>query len=244
LNELWPRDEAARELLQEWFGYCLLPDLSQQKILAIVGPPRSGKSTVARVLRELVGPSNVACPSIRSLSGQFGLWALLDRLVAIIPDATLPYPCPALEELLKAISGEDAVDIHRKGMAPLTGVRLPTRFVILANEMPSFRDPSGALDQRLLVLRTTTSFCGIEDIGMTDKLVTELPGILNWAVKGRQRLRLRGRFEYSRGLSQVSPRTSICEDAEPISRVVIEFGDPTPRYGRRRRKDRGCARAR
>ena len=137
LDDLWPDDAKARELLQEWFGYCILPDTSQQKILAIFGPPRSGKSTMARVLRELIGCRNVASPSIRSLSGQFGLWALLDKSVAIVPDATLPRPCPALEELLKSISGEDAVDIHRKGMPPLTGVRLPTRIVVLANEQPA-----------------------------------------------------------------------------------------------------------
>ena len=85
LGELWPNQTGTINMLQEWFGYCLLPDTSQQKILAVVGPPRSGKSTIARVLRELLGRQNVACPSIRSLSGQFGLWALLDKSLAIVP---------------------------------------------------------------------------------------------------------------------------------------------------------------
>ena len=144
LDDLWGDATAPVQLLQEWFGYCLLPDTSQQKILAINGPPRSGKSTITRVLRALLGSRNVACPSIRSLSGQFGLWGLLDKLVAIVPDAMLLRPCPALEELLKSISGEDAVDIHRKGLPPLTGVKLPTRIVIVSNDPPKFCDPSGA----------------------------------------------------------------------------------------------------
>ena len=143
LNEL-SRDSASVQLLREWFGYCLLPDTSQEKILAISGPPRSGKSTITRILRALLGSRNVACPSIRSLSGPFGIWGLLDKLVAIVPDAMLLRPCPALEELLKSISGEDAVDIQRKGLPPLTGVRLSTRIVIVSNDPPQFCDPSGA----------------------------------------------------------------------------------------------------
>jgi putative DNA primase/helicase len=154
LDQLWGDATAPVQLLQEWFGYCLLPDTSQQKILAINGPLRSGKSTITRVLRALLGSRNVACPSIRSLSGQFGLWGLLDKLVAIVPDAMLLRPCPALEELLKSISGEDAVDIHRKGLPPLTGVKLPTRIVIVSNDPPKFCDPSGAMDRRMMSLPT------------------------------------------------------------------------------------------
>ncbi len=32
LKALWPDDPEAILALQEWFGYCLLPDTAQQKI--------------------------------------------------------------------------------------------------------------------------------------------------------------------------------------------------------------------
>ena len=194
LSQLWPEDSRARTTLQEWFGYCLLPDTSQQKILSIIGPRRSGKSTIARIQTSLLGHRNVASPSIRGLSGHFGLWAFLDKKLAIIPDATLTQPCPAVEELLKSVSGEDAVDIHRKSLSPLTGVRLQSRIMILANESPAFHDPSGALNARMMVLRTSRSFLDAEDIRLTETLTAELPGILNWAIAGLQRLNQRGRF--------------------------------------------------
>ncbi len=194
LAQLWPDDAAAIRLLQEWFGYCLLDDTSQQKIFSIVGPPRSGKSTIARVLTELLCRRNVASPSIHDLSKAFGLWGLLDKKLAIIPDAMLPRPCPVIEEVLKSISGEDAVDVHRKGLPPLSGVRLKTRLMILANERPKFRDPSGALDRRTLELRTHQSFYGNEDTQLTESLYCELSGILNWSIIGLQRLESRGRF--------------------------------------------------
>ena len=222
MNQLWPDDAQSVGLLQEWFGYCLLPDTSQQKLLSIIGPPRSGKSTVARVLTELLGRTNVASPSIRSLSGSFGLWGLLDKKLAIIPDATLPTPCPALEELLKSISGEDAVDIQRKGMSPLTGITLPTRLMLLANEMPSFSDPSGALKQRLLTLKTTQSFFGQEDTQLTKNLLTELPGILNWSIDGLQRHWTKGRFQQVTELDAEKLLKAV-PNPDRVRKIVIEY---------------------
>ena len=51
LSQLWPDDPQSVATLQEWFGYCLTLDTRQQKILMMVGPKRSGKGTIARVLR-------------------------------------------------------------------------------------------------------------------------------------------------------------------------------------------------
>lgn len=216
LDQLWPGDLGPQKTLQEWFGYCLTQDTSQQKILAVYGPPGSGKSTIARALTGVLGRGNVASPSIRDLSNHFGLWGLLDKKLAIIPDAVLPRPCPALEELLKSLSGEDSVNIHRKGLPPLTGIRLGVRLMVLANELPAFQDPSGALKRRLITLRTTRSFFGNEDVHLTDRLLAELPGILNWSIDGLRRLTAQGRFsnpdhQVSVPQQTTSPDTGLCD---------------------------------
>ena len=51
-----------------------------------------------------------------------------------------------------------------------------------------------SLAGRFVVLSMTRSFYGNEDHGLTDKLLLELPGILQWAIKGWQRLKARGHF--------------------------------------------------
>jgi putative DNA primase/helicase len=79
MEEIWPDDETSIRTLQEWFGYCLLPDTSQQKMLMMIGPPRSGRGTACRVLRALVGPGNVAYPSLASLAGNFGFKQNVNR---------------------------------------------------------------------------------------------------------------------------------------------------------------------
>ena len=53
LHQLFDGDIESLDLLQEWFGYCLTGDTSQQKMMLMVGPRRSGKGTIARVLTRL-----------------------------------------------------------------------------------------------------------------------------------------------------------------------------------------------
>jgi putative DNA primase/helicase len=154
--------------LQEWFGYCLLPDTSQQKILLMVGPRRSGKGTIACLLRALVGPQNTASPTLAGLGTNFGLWPLLGKTVAIISDARLSGRsdvAPITERLL-SISGEDAQNIDRKNMSIVT-TTLRVRFMILTNELPRLNDASGALAGRMVLLYMGTSWYGREDKALT-----------------------------------------------------------------------------
>jgi putative DNA primase/helicase len=195
LAQIWRDDEQSAQCLQEWFGYLLTPDTRQQKILMMVGPKRSGRGTIARVLKALAGANNVVNPTLSTLARQFGLSALIDKPVAIFPDARLSSrpDNASIVECLLSISGEDDQTIDRKHLPAWTG-RLPTRFVLISNELPRLRDASGALASRLIILRFTRSFYDREDLGLFDRLIRELPGILLWAVAGWERLQRRGRF--------------------------------------------------
>lgn len=197
LMELWGDDMESIRTLQEWFGYLLLPDTSYQKFLMLLGPTRSGKGTIARVLRMMLGESNVACPTIRSLSGSFGLWGLIGKTLAIVPDASLK-TSSSLVELIKSLTGEDALDVERKNLSPLSAVNLKARLMVIANGPPEMVDPSGALAQRMLILETRRSFAGNEDRKLTAKLLAELPGIFRWATEGWRRLNKRGHFRQPR----------------------------------------------
>jgi putative DNA primase/helicase len=61
-------------------------------MLLVVGLKRSGKGTLARVLKALVGEDNVAGPTLSSLATSFGLWPLLGKTVAVVSDARLSGP--------------------------------------------------------------------------------------------------------------------------------------------------------
>ena len=192
LNQLWGDDLESSELLQEWFGYCLTADTSQQKMLLLVGPRRSGTGTIGRILTRLVGAANVVGPTTSSLAGAFGLQPLIDKSLAIVSDARFTGDSVStVVERLLCISGEDMLSIDRKFFGSVS-LKLPTRFMFLTNELPRLNDVSAALAGRFLVLRLSRSFYGEEDIALTHQLLAELPGVLLWAIEGWKRLQRRG----------------------------------------------------
>jgi putative DNA primase/helicase len=222
LSELWPDDPEMARTIQEWFGYCLTPDTQQQKILLLVGPLRSGKGTIGRVLAGLVGAENVANPTLSSLGGPFGLAPLVGKPVAIISDARLSARSDVAQvvENLLSVSGEDGRTVDRKHRTTVT-LKLPTRFAILTNELPKLSDTSGAMAGRMIIVRFTQSFYGREDTSLTERLLTERPQILRWAVEGWRRLHERGHF--------VQPASS-----RDLAQQMAELGSPVGAFVRER----------
>jgi len=188
LDELWPDDPDSIKALQEFFGYVLSGRTDLHKILLLIGPPRSGKGTIARVLAALVGKGNAAGPTLASLGTNFGLQPLLGKPLAVVSDARLGgASVHQVVERLLSVFGEDMLTVDRKYREPWTG-KLPTRFLVLSNELPRFGDASGAIAHRFIVTTMYKSFLGRENTKLTGELLTELPGILRWALDGLDRL--------------------------------------------------------
>jgi putative DNA primase/helicase len=171
LHELWPDDPESISTLQEIFGLCLTGDTRQQKAFLLVGPRRSGKGTIARILARLIGADNTVAPTLAGIGTNFGLAPLIGKRVAIISDARLGGRADqhAIAERILSITGEDAITIDRKYAPAWTG-QLQTRFIFISNELPRLADASGALASRFIVLLLANSFYGREDHALTDKL--------------------------------------------------------------------------
>lgn len=214
LDSVWPDDPDAIATLREVFGYVLSGRRNLQKIILVVGPTRSGKGTIARVLTGLVGDAHVASPTLAGLSTNFGLAPLIGKSLAIIPDARMPREAGGVVENLLMISGQDRINIDRKHKDAWIG-QLPAQIVMLSNELPALPDAAAAIVGRLLVLRMTRSFYGKEDPNLHDALMSELPGIFNWALGGLDRLAERGRF--AEPTSSAVAVEMLRDSASPIS---------------------------
>lgn len=220
LDELWPGDADSKAVLQEWFGYILSGSVNLHSMLAIVGPRRSGKSTIAAILKRLVGEANTTSPTLQSMLTSFGLQSWLNKTLAVIEDARFnPKNTEQVTELLLRISSGNAVEIDRKYKDPLS-ITLPTRIMYVSNEFPNIVDHSGALFSRFIFLRTQRSFLDIEDRQLLDKLTEELPGILVWALEGMDRLMEREHFTTVK--SMVDVNRDIEEMQSPIKQFMRE----------------------
>jgi putative DNA primase/helicase len=214
LRTLWADDLETAGVLQELLGYLISCRTDQQKVFILIGPKRAGKGTILRIMTYLLGRHNVAAPTLNSLSTNFGLQTLIGKTAALISDARLSGRADqeAIAERLLSISGEDHINIPRKFMPDYTA-KMNVRFVMATNEMPKLNDASGALASRFIPLVLSKSFFGNEDRGLTDRLMTELPGILNWAIEGYRRLMKRGYF-------------LVPETAKDLLQEMHELGSP------------------
>lgn len=222
LQGIWPNDSDAIEAMADMFGYMLTDDTSQQKMFMLIGPPRSGKGTILRVLESIVGTHNRASPSLASLGTNFGLQPLIGKRLAMISDARLSGKAdqaPIVENLLR-ISGEDSAQVDRKNKDAWCG-KLSVRFVMAANETPNFTDASGALPNRFVMFKMEKTNLGNEDHGLTARLLNELPGILLWALDGLDRLRERGYLLLPESGREIADEMR--EQASPISTFVAEM---------------------
>jgi len=217
LRELWGSDDESIATLQQWFGYCLTADTSQQKALLIIGPKRGGKGTIARILRQLVGERNCTGPTTTSLAGQFGLASLVGKSLAVIGDARFSGEgFKTVSERLLTIIGEDPITVERKHLDSVE-IRFPTRFVLLTNVPPRFTDASATLPSRFVVLELHKSFYGRENLQLESELIAELPGILKWAADGWISLQESGRF--------ISPQStaSLVDELEELASPILGF---------------------
>ena len=219
LDDVLGGDSPATRELQKWFGYALTPETKHQKILLLIGSPGSGRSTIKNVLTQVIGPRNVASTSAVALADRFGLEPLIGKTLAVLGDARTgdTHDTAVMLDRLLRISGEDPVEINRKGKSFLHDVRMRARLVILSNELPNFRDSSRAIVRRYLPICTPRSFEGRADPDLLPKLLAELPGILNWAIAGRAMLAEDGKF--------ITPPSAedLIDDAKALASPVAEF---------------------
>lgn len=195
LHEIFEGDPERIALLQEFLGYCLVRDYSFHKALLLIGKPRSGKGTIGRIIKLLVGDHNYSAAGLEDLANDPSLDALRTKTVAFDGDAhdVSNSNRGVILTRFKKITGNDAIQFGRKYKGSID-IALPTRFIIAANNMPGFMDDSGAMAGRLCVLPFNLSWQGREDRTLGVRLEAEIQGIANWAIEGLRRLRQNGKF--------------------------------------------------
>ena len=194
LKEVWPNDQQSIDTLQEMFGYILSGDTRQQKMFNMIGPRRSGKGTINKVLVSLLGQHNTVAPELGELCDTFGLQPWLGKLLASFTDARAPERnrSAVVSQLLRIVGG-DTVTVNRKNKDAWNGY-LPTRIVIYSNEALQLTENSNALTGRMIVFKMKHSFWEKEDADLSIKLDKELSGIFNWSMEGLKRRVARGGY--------------------------------------------------
>lgn len=175
-------------LIQEIFGYLLVPVNKAQKSFVFVGAPNAGKSTLLSVAQEiLLGADNVSNITWQGLGDRFNKAELFGKLANIFADL----PSRSIDDngMFKALTGEDFITAERKNKDPFS-FRPYARLLFSCNEIPrNYGDRSDGFYRRLLIIRFDHSVPKAQrDPNLREKLIVERNGILMWAIEGLKRL--------------------------------------------------------
>ena len=218
-------DEESVQFLEEFMGYCMTEETKFQKGAMLIGPKRSGKGTISRVLQQLVGdPGYVGISFNTWIQSENSKECLVGKRVGVFADTRFKpgkqygsnYDPGGIThtsaEFLLNIIGEDTVTIGRKYKSPWHG-QLRLKLMLISNEVPNLNDSSGVLPSRFIKLHFPVSFFGKEDVNLKDKLRGELSGIAVRCVRAYGDLCARGHF--------VQPQS-----ATALEREVLTASDP------------------
>jgi putative DNA primase/helicase len=206
LRELFPNDDEAREMIEEQLGYGMTIDNQFEKAALWVGPPRSGRGTIAHIQELLVGVNGYTSLNLHTWhKTENSRMGMIGKRVGIFHDIRLRPPKqygnvsydpggvdPQSQQLLLELISGDLTEIGRKYLEAWKGKPF-IKFILISNKVPNFNDE--VLITRFNVLEFTESWLGREDATLKLKVLpSELPGIANRCLAAYRRLLRQGHF--------------------------------------------------
>lgn len=220
LSEVLP-DSSVRAVLQEFFGLCYLDRrrLSVEKFLLLIGSGANGKSVIFEVMKAVFGEDNVSTFDSQQLIDEKMVPYVKGRRLNFSPDMRRS---SSFDSALKALSsGQDVTGRRIYGEAEK--VQCPP-LCFAMNEMPFFKDTTDAFFRRLIPIRFEVTIPPQrQDRSLVRRIVaSDLPGIFNWAIAGRNRLLASG--------GEFTPCPAIDGYLRDLRRRVEEMSAPVRRY--------------
>lgn len=143
----------------EWMGYLLVKGYPIQKMLFLNGDGGNGKSTLIKLMTEVVGDDNTSAVSISSLvNNRFQSALLYNKLFNTVADINSDFFDDS--SILKALTGDDTITVERKGENGFVYKNF-AKMTYSCNRLPKFKDTSGGLERRILVLDLNQDFTTI-----------------------------------------------------------------------------------
>jgi P4 family phage/plasmid primase-like protien len=182
LDDTFSGDSELKDLAQRLFGYVMIggrPFL--HKAFVLYGEGRNGKSTFLDILKAVIGEKSYSVVSMSKLDREFSL-TMLNGVLANIAEETPTDEINA--EVFKTLVGGGQVVASHKGYDEYS-FQCNARFIFACNDMPVFKDKSVGLEDRLVFIPFSRYIREEDrDTRIVEKLLAELPGILNWAIDG------------------------------------------------------------
>lgn len=241
METVFKGNEKQYDLMQEVVGYLLTNNYKYQNIIYLIGDGGNGKGTLLKILTYLLGKENTSSASLYQLTDHpqvdYFVAGLYGKKANICGDVGAT-KIKNTENLKKLSSNTDEVTARLPYGVPFSFINL-ARIVLAMNKLPK-KDAFTTGDKRrdtIIDFRNKISGTGDEIRGLSEVIrdAGELPGILNWAIEGLQRLEKNQKFsddrtdaekgiEYDKKSNPMKHFVDDCIDADPagfLPNIVI-----------------------
>jgi putative DNA primase/helicase len=177
----------------EFVGYIIQTERDIASWWLLKGQGSNGKTKLIETVMKLLGPTGTATMKIEDLGERFAVSDLIGKKMMLEEDMNKNAVLP--DGLLKSISERKVLTGEHKGKDRFAFICRAVP-VMLSNHFPRTSDFSHGMLRRANVIPFTRQFKGAEaDSTLFPRIwAQELPGVLNRALQGLQRLRQRGGF--------------------------------------------------
>lgn len=222
-------DPADQATLMEFIGYCLLPSHDYEAFLFLYGKSGSnGKSVIIDVVRSFFGEENVSNLQLQQLHDH-ELDMLTNKFVNFGSEVDKAGAEKGLNTLKALVSPRDSITINPKNRdAYNLNAENKPKFIFAGNEKPKVAMDNGVF-RRMLLLTFDKEITDDKKVrGLSERILDELDGILNWALLGLENLTKNGSFTKSQKMR--AEIESYKDEVNPIRRFVKEAIVPAPNY--------------
>ena len=177
------------DLLQKYFGQCLLGRNLTQTIMLLTGSGGSGKGTVANILELVVGASN--CMQIRPgcIGGRFETNSFIGKTLLTGKESQTSFFTSKGMGIMKSLVGDDALRVELKHSNEAQMIQGTYNVFIVGNAVPVLEfesdDDISAWHRRLRWIKCNSYKPGKPVDNFANVLFEEEgSGILNWCLEG------------------------------------------------------------
>lgn len=187
LDEIFAGDQTLIDYIQRAVGYAITGSTKEQVFFLLYGTGSNGKSKFRNILSNLLGHYS---HTVRFSAFEENALGDAQRDLAELEGIRCVFASEGSEKkkldtsVLKYITGEEPIRTSRKYGHPFT-FHPQFKIWLSSNYLPRVDDNSYGFWRRIIVIPFNVKFEGQNrDSSLEDKLIKELPGILNWAIEG------------------------------------------------------------
>lgn len=179
-------DKEYQEYLKRVIGYSLTGSIKEQQMWFLYGSGANGKSVFLDIIGNLAGDYGQTAPTTLFDADYSGVPEDVARLSGkrVVIASELDEGMYFAEAKIKRLTGEKTLTARffHGSFFEFTATH---HLFLASNHKPNVRGTEHAIWRRLKLLPFTVTIPDHKkDLDLTDKLIKELPGILNWAIEG------------------------------------------------------------